>query len=70
MKEQYKEQVKIDFANSKTVEEATNIPRRDLLTMIFEFVMQKFNKAFVENLPSDELKELLLNVRYCRSMHR
>jgi len=58
MKEQYKEQVKIDFANSKTVEKATNIPRRDSLTMIFEFVMQKFNKAFVENLPSDELKEL------------
>ena len=58
MKEQYKEQVKIDFANSKTVEEATNIPRRDSFTMIFEFVMQKFNKAFVENLPSDELKEL------------
>ena len=39
-------------------EEATTMPRRGSLTMIFECVMQKFNEAFVENLPSDELKEL------------
>jgi hypothetical protein len=57
MKEQYKEQVKIDFASSKTMEEAT-IPRRGSLTLIFEYVMQKFNEAFIENLPSDDLKEL------------
>jgi hypothetical protein len=55
MKEQYKE---LDFASSKTVEEATTIPRRGSLTMIFEYIGQKFNKAFIENLPSDELKEL------------
>jgi len=52
-----KEQVKIDFASSKLVEEGTN-RRRSSLTMIFEYIGQKFNEAFVENLPSEELKEL------------
>lgn len=55
-----KEEVKIDFTSKQqqlAVEEAA-AARKGLFTIIFEFVKQKFDQAFIENLPTDELKEL------------
>lgn len=57
-----KEEVKIDFTSKQqqlAVEEAA-AARKGLFTIIFEFVKQKFDQAFIENLPTDELKELTL----------